>query len=67
VPPGNSYFWHIESPQNRLSGNSYFWRTAARRSAAELVGHARISEKLDDELHLRGQTHRLWLFLGGGM
>ncbi len=28
VPSGNSYFWHIESPSNRLSGNSYFWRTA---------------------------------------
>jgi len=29
VPSGNSYFWHIESPQNRSPGNSYFWRTAA--------------------------------------
>src|SRR2546423_5655015 len=28
VPSGNSYFWHIESPSNRLPGNSYFWRTA---------------------------------------
>src|SRR5436190_13021713 len=30
VPSGNSYFWHIESPSNRLPGNSYFWRTAPR-------------------------------------
>jgi hypothetical protein len=43
VPSGNSYFWHIESPSNRLPGNSYFWRTApwgvARLSRIGGLGH----------------------------
>jgi hypothetical protein len=34
VPSGNSYFWHIDSPSNRLPGNSYFWRTAIIQSSA---------------------------------
>jgi hypothetical protein len=36
VPSGNSYFWHIESPQIPFSGNSYFWRTARRRTMQKM-------------------------------